>query len=116
MKYQGIIFDFNGVLWWDNHLQEQAWIRFTEELVGRSLTEDEIAGQVHGRNNLHTLEYLRGSTPDDEELKQLSDRKERIYRELCFAQGAEFRLSPGAIELLDSPVAHRIPRTIVPRT
>jgi beta-phosphoglucomutase-like phosphatase (HAD superfamily) len=112
MKYQGIIFDFNGVLWWDSYLQKQAWIRFTEELVGRSLSDDEIAHQVHGRNNRDTLEYLRGSVLDDEELKQLSDRKESIYRDLCVVQGAEFRLSPGAIGLLDSLVALQIPRTI----
>jgi HAD superfamily hydrolase (TIGR01509 family) len=112
MRYLGIIFDFNGVLWWDRHLQEKAWIQFAGELDGRSLPGEAIAHQVHGRNNRDTLAYLTGSTHDKMSLQQLSDRKETIYRDLCLAQGADFKLAPGVIELLDSLVAHEIPRTI----
>jgi beta-phosphoglucomutase-like phosphatase (HAD superfamily) len=58
------------------------------------------------------LEYLAGSALSDEQVVQLSQRKERLYRDLCLAQGADFKLSPGAVELLDSLAAHHIPRTI----
>ena len=59
MRYLGIIFDFNGVLWWDKHLQEKAWIQFAGELDGRSLSGEAITQQVHGRNNRDTLAYLK---------------------------------------------------------
>jgi beta-phosphoglucomutase-like phosphatase (HAD superfamily) len=25
MKFSALIFDFNGVLWWDTEIQESAW-------------------------------------------------------------------------------------------
>jgi HAD superfamily hydrolase (TIGR01509 family) len=112
MTYQGMIFDFNGVLWWDSHLQEQAWREFAEELFGISLTDADMALEVHGRNNKHTLEFLAGTPLDPQQVKQLSDQKERLYRELCLAEGDGFRLSPGAIELLDALRDNGIPRTI----
>ncbi len=112
MKYLGIIFDFNGVLWWDRSLQELAWRQFAEQEMGINLTRQVMAVHVHGRNNQHTLEYLCGSSLEDDRLKQLSDQKEVIYRELCQAQGDDFKLSPGAEGLLNTLAAQGIPRTI----
>ena len=112
MKFLGIIFDFNGVLWWDNHLQEQAWSQFAEQFSGIYLTSEEMASQVHGRNNRHTLEFLAGTNLDDEQIEQLSGQKETIYRDLCLAQGDDFKLSPGATDLLDDLVANGIARAI----
>jgi beta-phosphoglucomutase-like phosphatase (HAD superfamily) len=112
MKYQGLIFDFNGVLWWDSHLQEEAWKQFSFELRGSPLSDGETAVHVHGRNNRHTLEYLTGHTVRGDELWQLTQQKERIYRQLCLDQGHGFSLSPGAIELLGFLATHHIRYTI----
>jgi len=38
-----MIFDFNGVLWLDNHLQEQAWRLFAWQIFGISLTSEVMA-------------------------------------------------------------------------
>jgi beta-phosphoglucomutase-like phosphatase (HAD superfamily) len=111
-KFFGIIFDFNGVLWWDKHLQERAWRQFSDQWLGISLTSEVMATHVHGRNNLYTLEYLAGSRLDDDTLVQLSEQKEIIYRELCLAQEDSFELSPGAKGLLDDLAGSGIPRTI----
>ena len=112
MLFQGIIFDFNGVLWWDGHLQERAWGQFSKEKRGLPFSREEMALHVHGRNNRHTLGYLMGRALTEEELRQLTHQKETIYRRLCLDQGRDFRLSPGAVELLDFLVANRIPHTI----
>ncbi|HSR33610.1 MAG TPA: HAD family phosphatase [Anaerolineae bacterium] len=112
MRFQGIIFDFNGVLWWDGSLQERSWRQFSAELRGWPLSADEIAVHVHGRNNGHTLEYLVGRPVAGEELRELTQQKETIYRRLCLDEGEAFKLSPGAVELLDYLTAHQIPRTI----
>jgi beta-phosphoglucomutase len=112
MDYQGIIFDFNGVLLWDGHLQERAWARFSREKRGVPFSQEEIAIHVHGRNNQHTLDYLMGQALNGAELYQLTQQKEAIYRQLCLDQGEDFRLSPGAVELLDFLVANEIPHTI----
>ena len=112
MIYQGILFDFNGVLWWDNHLQESAWREFAEQQFGVFLTDDDMAVEIHGRNNQHTLEFLAGIPLKTWQVDQLSNQKEALYRELCLAEGENFRLSPGAVELLDALRAGGIPRTI----
>jgi HAD superfamily hydrolase (TIGR01509 family) len=112
VEKRGIIFDFNGVLWWDSHLQERAWRQFSADLRGWPLSPDESAVHIHGRNNSHTLEYLIGWPVAGEELWELTQRKETIYRQLCLDQKEAFKLSPGAEDLLDYLAARGIPRTI----
>ena len=116
MKYEGLIFDFNGVLWWDTRQQEIAWKQFSSEVRGTPFSREEMTVHVHGRNNQHTLEYLTGNPVIDDELERLTQQKEAIYRQLCLEQGAEFRLSPGAIDLLNYLVAQDIPHTIATAT
>lgn len=112
MKFKGLIFDFNGVLWFDNHLQEQAWKQFSTAVRGLPLSTEEMAVHVHGRNNPYTMEYLTRREIKGAELDQLIQQKETIYRQLCLEQGQNFKLSPGAIPLLEFLVAHHIPHTI----
>lgn len=112
MPVQGLIFDFNGVLWWDSHLQEQAWSAFAARLRGRPLSTAEIAEHIHGRTNGHTLAYLLDRPVTGAELAALTEQKEATYRQLCLQQGAGFALSPGALDLLDYLVARAIPHTI----
>lgn len=112
MKYKGIIFDFNGVLWWDTQLQEQAWKEYSVQLRGGPLTNEEMSIHVHGRNNKHTLEFLIGKELAENELRKLIQEKESTYRNLCLQQRESFKLSPGAVELLDFLIAKNIPHTI----
>lgn len=112
MQSQGIIFDFNGVLWWDSDLQEQSWKDFSARVRGAPLSQQEYDLHVHGRTNQHTIEHLLGKTVAERELEQLVQEKESVYRALCMERGDEFRLSPGAAFLLDYLRDHHIPRTI----
>jgi beta-phosphoglucomutase-like phosphatase (HAD superfamily) len=112
MKYRGLIFDFNGVLFWDNHLQLHSWQQFSAKLRGFPLTSAEMAVHVHGRNGQYTLQYLLESSLRPDEVEQLTEQKETIYRHLCLQQKDDFRLSPGAVELLDFLVTNHIPHTI----
>lgn len=112
MKFKGLIFDFNGVLWWDTHLQEFAWKQFSEQIRGMPLSPEEITTHLHGRNNQHTLEYLTGNPIIGSDLDRLTQQKENIYRQLCLKQAGAFKLSPGAIELLDYLVTQHIEHTI----
>ena len=112
MAFKGIVFDLNGVLWWDGRLQENAWRLFSHALRGKVLSKREMAAHVHGRCNRYTLEYLLGCPVVDTELENLILRKETLYRSMCLRQGDEFRLSPGATELLNFLANARIPRTV----
>lgn len=110
--YAGMIFDFNGVLWWDGPLQEQAWREFSANYRGVPLTPAEMAEHVHGRPNRHTLSYLGGHPLPASEVARLSEEKEQVYRRLCLDQGEGFQLSPGAIPLLEQLATEGIPRAI----
>jgi len=41
-KFSGLIFDFNGVLFWDDHLQRKSWLKFAGQLREAPLTDGEI--------------------------------------------------------------------------
>lgn len=112
MALSGIIFDFNGVLWWDTALQGESWSRYAAMLRGTPLSSDEIGAHVVGRDNRYILHYLTGQQFQSRELEDHTDRKETLYRNLCLEQGDEFKLSPGAVALLDWLQAHRIGRAI----
>jgi HAD superfamily hydrolase (TIGR01509 family) len=112
MPIKGLIFDFNGVLWWDGDLQAVSWDRMAVELRGTPFTDREMADLVHGRTNRSILEYLTGRPVEGEELAALVERKESHYRRECLALGEAFRLSPGAVELLDFLTVRAIHRTI----
>ena len=111
-RLAGVIFDFNGVLFWDNPLHEEAWRQYSTRLRGRPLNDQEMVEQVHGKVNRDIFAHVLGAPPTDEVLARLAEEKEIIYRRLCLEAGEAFRLSPGAVELLDFLAAHDVPRAI----
>jgi beta-phosphoglucomutase-like phosphatase (HAD superfamily) len=110
--FKAMIFDFNGVLWWDTHLQEESWGQFIHQLRDTEFSPAEMAERVHGRTHKDTLEYVLGRPVGPDELAALIQQKETIYRKLCLELGTDFKLSPGAVDLLDFLAQRRIPRTI----
>lgn len=108
----GVLFDFNGVLLLDSHLQEQAWQQMARELRGRELSAHEVRHVVHGRTNRDILAHLLGRGPSAAELAELADQKEAAYRAGCLAAEDAFRLAPGAEPLLDRLRAAGVPRAI----
>jgi HAD superfamily hydrolase (TIGR01509 family) len=112
MIFDGIIFDFNGVLWWDHALVEIGWQRTAMQLRGRQFSREEFARIVHGRNGRETLAYLAPRALEEAQIRRLIDDREASYRELCLQEGEKFRLSPGAEDLLDYLKDRSIPRTI----
>lgn len=111
-RYSGVIFDFNGVLLWDNYLHEEAWRLFSSRLRGHPLTMDEMRLAVHGRVNRDIFEYILNRPISDDELRPLAEEKETLYRQLAIETGDAYQLSPGAAELLDCLAANDIPRAI----
>ena len=111
-QFDGIIFDFNGVLLWDNHLHEEAWRRFSARMRGTAMTMDEMRLAVHGRTNRDIIAYVLSRQPDDDEVRRLAEEKEALYRSLAMESPEDYHLSPGAAELLDYLAANDIARAI----
>ncbi len=112
MRYKGIVFDFNGVLFRDADLQVKSWQVIAKNLRGRAMTDDELATHMHGRPNSYVLSYLAGRTIVGQELVDLIQAKESFYRELCLSKPRRLVLSPGAQDLLEALVRSNVPRTI----
>jgi HAD superfamily hydrolase (TIGR01509 family) len=112
VEVKGIIFDFNGTLFWDGEIQENAWRTFASNLAGREITDEEFKLHFHGRTNKDTLEYITGKTLTQEEVDKLAQGKEEIYRELCKKDPTKFVLAPGVEKFLDHLKSKNVPFTI----
>lgn len=112
MKYSAVIFDFNGVLIWDAPLHVKAWQAAALKLRGSEFSNEEFLLHVHGRPNSHILSHLLGRTVQGQELLDLIQFKESMYRRLCLENPESFVLSPGATSLLSFLVKEKIPLTI----
>jgi beta-phosphoglucomutase len=109
---KGVLFDFNGVLLLDTKWHMEAWNDLSQLLRGKPMTEEESHNEVHGRTPDDTLKYLLGRNPNSEEKKNLLDRKETLYQEVCLRHGKEFALSPGATGLLQLLEKEGVGKTI----
>ena len=109
---QGIIFDFNGTLYWDSQLHYDAWREFSKILRGTEFTDEEMRDKMFGHTNEDIIEYAIGKKPTKEMVAKYAYEKESLYRKRCLLDPENFKLAPGAIEFLDFLKANNIPRTI----
>lgn len=112
MGNSGIIFDFNGTMFWDSEKQEASWQAFSKRLINRTMSEEELKTKMHGRTNQAVMEHLLGEPVAGGRLLQLIQEKEQIYRDMCCADAECLKLAPGMEALLDYLVEAQIPRTI----
>lgn len=112
MGYKGIIFDFNGTLFWDSELHMDAWRDYSKQLRGRPFSDDEMLKYMFGRTNEDIIAYATGKKPTPEMVEQLASKKEELYRNMCRKNPDMFKLAPYAIEFLDYLKANNVPRTI----
>ena len=109
---KGIIFDFNGTLYWDSKLHYDAWREFSKKLRGTAFTDEEMRDKMFGHTNEDIIEYAIGRKPTPEMVEKYAKEKESLYREECLKDRANFKLAPGAIEFLNFLKENNIPRTI----
>ena len=109
MKYTGVIFDFNGTLFWDTELHNEAW-RILLDKYDLHISDEEMFRRFHGKNNRSILpEMFRGVLPE-EEIPGMGLKKERIYQQLCVQSG--LTLAPGATEFIESLPGNGVAYTI----
>ena len=109
---KGIIFDFNGTLYWDSQLHYDAWREFSKIIRGYEFTDIEMRDKMFGHTNEDIIEYAIGKKPSKEMVEKYGKEKEALYRKRCLLKPEEFKLAPGAIEFLDYLKENNIPRTI----
>lgn len=109
---KGIIFDFNGTLFWDSHMHYDAWKIFSKKLRGYEFTDKEMQKYMFGRTNDDIITYAMGQKQPKELSERLAKEKESYYRDMCRNNPEKFILAPGVIEFLEYLKENNIPRTI----
>ena len=112
MHFNGVVFDFNGTLLFDDAYHVVAWDRIAMEVCGRHLTAELMDTEYAGYPNIEILRRLSGGTLSDEQLNYYSLRKEELYRETVRNVPGGAKLVPGANDLFDYLKAHNIPCAI----
>lgn len=110
--YKGIIFDFNGTLFFDSEKHLEAWREFSTRLRDHAFTDDEMREYMFGRTNEDIIAYLIGKKPDAQMVERFAKEKEAVYREMCRKDYENTVLAPGAATFLDYLKENNIPHTI----
>ena len=110
--FKGIIFDFNGVLIYDGHLQELSWQKVLSKITKKNIPIKKIQSFIHGKTVKEVLETFLKRKLTPEELKIFSNEKERYYRTLCLANKEQFKLAKGAENFLNWLVNSEVPIAI----
>jgi beta-phosphoglucomutase len=109
MSIKGVIFDFNGTLYWDTELHNQAWDLFLEK--NRIFISDEEKNtKIHGKNNIDILKSLVSRDLSSGEMARMSIEKEDIYQGLCLKH--KLGLAPGCVSFFNFLKKQHVPFTI----
>ena len=110
--FKGILFDFNGTLFFDSEFHIDAFQQIFPRLGAPAPTREEVIERILGRSN--AMIYRENIKPgaSDEETVEFAHDKEAIYFGLCLANKDKFKLADGAEEFLDYLKAEGIPFTI----
>ncbi len=92
----GVIFDWDGVVVDSSAAHKRSWEQLAAD-IGKPIPEDHME-RGFGKKNTTIIPDILGWANEPEEVADLSDRKEALYRELL-ASG-HGRILPGARELL----------------
>lgn len=113
---KGVIFDFNGTMFQDSHLHEKAWFFMVKKYAPKTISDDDIFVNIHGRTNSEILTYFISGDLTNEEIKKLSFEKEAYYRELCLENKDELKLTKGLTGVLNHLKKSKTPMTIATAT
>ncbi|MBR2890619.1 MAG: HAD family phosphatase [Oscillospiraceae bacterium] len=110
--WKGVIFDFNGTLFFDSDKHVMAWDKLSQKLRGVGISSEELQAHFYGVPNNRAIEYLLQKEYAEEILSHLSKLKEAYYREYCVNDEKNFHLVPGACAFFDQLNEQGIPFAI----
>ena len=109
MSFSGVIFDFNGTLFWDTKLHNKAWDIFLTK-HDLYLSDDDKFSKMHGKNNRDIFISIFGGQLSDQQIIDYTMEKELLYQELCL--NTDMQLAPGVTGFLDFLKDENVPFTI----
>lgn len=109
LEPKGVIFDFNGTMFFDEDKHVVSWRSFAKRKFNVDIKEEDFPTHIHGHNNREILSYLTGRDVSEEETDQLAIEKEKEYQKYCEEDKKNLHLVKGLPEFLDNLVKHHIP-------
>lgn len=109
---KGILFDFNGTLFFDTELHIKAFEKVFPMFGREKPTREFLISNVLGRTNERIYKDNFNADADFEEYDSFRKAKEGAYYELCLAEKSIFRLVDGVHEMLDHIKSEGIPYAI----
>ena len=100
-KVEGVLFDFNGTLFFDSHMHVEAFGEVCEEYGIPRFSTDDLIKRIFGRTNQELCKAYFKADATDEECDAFAKRKRELYFETCLRMPERFKLAPGAYEMLD---------------
>lgn len=97
---KGVIFDFNGTMFFDADKHVVSWKEFALAKFGVHISDDDFDKHIHGHNNKEILTYLTKKDFTKEEVFKLAEEKEKFYQRLCEKDEANLHLVNGLVPLL----------------
>ena len=110
--YKGVIFDFNGTLFFDNEKHVLAWNEISRILRKRDISEEELHTKFNGTPNEQNIRYMMEGTASEEQVEEYSQLKEALYRKYCAEDKETFHLVAGVYEYFQLLKDRGIPFTI----
>jgi len=108
-KLKGILFDFNGTLFFDSQLHIDAFKKYFTEHGKEEPTAEFIIKNIFGKNNPRIYADNFNPNASQEEWQAFADAKEGLYRELCLKNPELMKYTDGVPELLDFLKENSIP-------
>lgn len=108
----GVVFDFNGTLFFDAQYHLQAFDALKMEIRGEHMDMHEMETMCAGVPNVEIFRRMSDGKLTPEECELYSKRKEQMYRDIVASQPGGAKLCPGCAELFDYLLDNRIPFTI----
>jgi beta-phosphoglucomutase-like phosphatase (HAD superfamily) len=108
-KVKGVLFDFNGTLFFDSELHIKAFKKYFTEHGKDEPSAEFITQKIFGRPNPRIYSDNFNPNPTEEEWREFADEKEGLYRDFCLSSPELMKYTDGAYELLDYLKENGIP-------
>ena len=110
--YKGVIFDFNGTLFFDNPKHILAWSKISQDIRNYGISEEELHEHINGVPNHKVVAYMFHGQCTEEQMKKYSELKEEYYRQFCKEDKDRFHLVKGSKAYFDALKKDNVPFTI----
>ena len=112
MSIKGLLFDFNGTLFFDSKYHLDAFNIFFDKYGIERRDREYMIKNIFGKSNRSI--FLEQFCPDatDAEIEAFESFKERLYMDSCLKNPQKLKLCDGAEDMLDYLKEHSVPYCI----